>query len=273
MFATWYHWRVVAFYLPGGVPIYALSLLLGLGISLGLAWVAWSANASGRDALRPVNAGLWTLFGALVGGRAGFVVANWPYFQAQPAESLQVSLGGLSWPGALAGALAALGLYAGITAQSLGVLADDLLPLAATLTVSAWLGCWLDGCAYGPLANVWWGLPARDEWGRLALRWPTQLLGALLALGWFWLLELRIVYGRGIRADASSHPPSRTTKAGRMATWGLLGFSVQMAALSFLRADPAPHWQALRLDTWAALAFTGLAGLALIVMAKIDHRE
>ncbi len=264
---------MVAFYLPGGVPIYALSLLLGLGISLGLAWVAWSANASGRDALRPVNAGLWMLLGALVGGRAGFVAANWSYFQAQPAESLLVSLGGLSWPGALAGALAALGLYAGITAQSLGVLADDLLPLVATLTVSAWLGCWLDGCAYGPPANVWWGLPARDEWGRLALRWPTQLLGALLALGWFWLLEVRMVYARSSRTDSSSPLPSRTTKAGYMAIWGLLGFSIQMVVLSFLRADPALYWQSLRLDTWAALAFSGLAGLALIVMAKIDRRE
>jgi hypothetical protein len=43
--------------------------------------------------------------------------------------------------------------------------------------------------------------------------------------------------------------------AGRTAALGLLGGSLLMLALSFARADPAPVWQGLRLDSWAAVGF------------------
>lgn len=239
----------IAFYLPGDVPIYIFSLILGLGATIGLAAVAWQSPA--EFARRYVDAGLWSLVGALLGGRAVFVAINWGYFREYPWEGLQVYLGGLSWAGALGGGLLALVLVSALSDMRIGTLVTALLPLLATLAVSAWLSCWQAGCAYGPPSNSWWGIPSRDEWGNLVLRWPTQLLGALLALGLFWLLDWR----RRV-----------TGAAEEIAGFTILGFSLQMLALSFLRVDPLPVWYGLRSDTWAALALSLVGAIALAIV-------
>lgn len=236
----------VAFHLPGGIPVYTYSLMLGLGAVVGLAWVAWRAP-SGR-ALSMVDAGLWTLAGALLGGRAAYIALNWGYYQAQPLEIPQVWLGGLSWFGALLGGLLALAMLALFTDWLFGELADATLPLLAALTVGAWLACWVDGCAYGPPANSWLGLPSRDEWGVIALRLPVQLVGALLSLAVFWTLD-RADVRRLFGVD------------GLAAALAVSGVAAVILVLSFLRADPAQTWRGLRLDAWGALVVLVPAGL------------
>jgi prolipoprotein diacylglyceryltransferase len=244
---------VIAFTLPGGLPIYSFPLLLGIGASLGLAWVATRARL--RLAQSQLDAGLVVLFASLMGSRLVFAAVHWPYFRSHPLEIVLLPLGGLAWPGAVLGALAGLLAYAALKRQPLLKLADALLPLATALSVSAWLACWLDGVAYGPVLSLRWLVPARDEWGAITPRLPVQFLGAILTLGLFWLLELR-----------QPREPSPGSLAGR---W-FLGFSMLMLVLSLLRADTAPAWLGLRLETWAALAFLLIAGLALW---KITPRE
>ncbi len=236
--------------------MYAYPLSIGLGVFFGLAWVAWKAPA--KASLVRVNAGIWALLGGLVGGRAAFAVLNWGYFAAHPLEALQVFQGGLTWPGVLAGAMLALGGFSALSRQSLRKLADDLIPLAATLVVAAWLGCWLEGCAYGPAASGWWGVPASDEWGKIALRFPTQLLGAVLALVTFWLLEYSPA---ALDRDQRFLP-------GQTASLGLVVLALQLFGLSFLRADPALYWAGVRLDAWAALGFAAIGGLALGLLIR-----
>ena len=239
---------MVLFSLPGGIPVYAFSLLVGLGACAGLAWIAWRAPK--KEALQRVDAGLWVLFGSLCGGRIVYCAVHWPYFQSHPWEIPQVYLGGLSWPGALLGGLVALALYARLAHLPLCALADALLPMLIPLAVGAWLGCWLDGCAYGPLAPAWWGIPALDEWGVVEYRLPVQWLGAFLCVGCFWLLEHF----------------TKNSRPGWYASLGLLGLSLILFGLSFLRADPALVWRGLRLEVWASLAFAVLALLALVMV-------
>lgn len=244
----------IVFYLPGNLPVYAFPLILAVGGTLGLAWVACQAPL--KEARWRVDAGLWAMFGGLLGGRAAFVGISWTYFQDHPWESLEIYRGGLSWPGALLGGLLTLALAARFLHIPLGKLADAMLPLLASLTVSVWLGCWLDGCAYGPPANTTWGIPSMDEWGVLTPRWPTQLIGALLALCLFWLLD---------RSRAWPITPKWVKRPGNAAGLGVLGLSLEMLALSFLRADPAPGWNHMRLDAWAALGLAILSALTLTV--------
>ena len=253
---------MIAFYLPGQIPVYSYSLLLSLGLVLG---AAWSMRQGPRlsKALTPLDlldASLWTAAGGLLGGRLLYVLADWPYFRLHPRQSYQIFLGGLSWPGALAGGLLALTGFALLTRRPLGELAGRLLPLGACLAIAAWLACWVDGCAYGPAANGLWGLPARDAWGTISLRWPLQFLGALTTLGGFWILDRRVL-------------PARP---GRAALLGLLGLALELLALALLRLDPAPAWHSLPLDAWAALGFIALAAagfLASLLQAKRSTRR
>lgn len=247
---------MIAFYLPGNLPVYAFSLLLGLGAAAGLAWAIWHQNES--QALRLIGASLWMLVGALLVGRAVYVLLRWPYFRAHLAESFQFQLGGLEWYGALTGGLILLAIYAWLKRQSFLSLADSLVPMLLLVSLAVWIGCWLDGCAYGPESITWWSLPVRDEWGSLGWRFPTQLLSALLILALLWLVD-------GLRLHFRV--------PGLAFGLAIFGLMAVVFASSFLRADPGNYWNGLRLDAWAALGFGLLAGLMAGLVTTTNRRE
>jgi hypothetical protein len=58
---------------------------------------------------------------------------------------------------------------------------------------------------------------------------------------------------------------TRLHRNGLAAALALLGLSLELFGLSFLRADPAPLWNGVRLEAWAALGFAGIAGVAIII--------
>lgn len=233
-----------------------LSLFIAFGALLGLGWMAWQLPR--RKALAALDAAVWVLIGALVGGRVGFVLFSWSYFQGHPLEIPQFWLGGFSGAGALLGALVGLYPAARLTRQIPGPLADTLIRPVCIFAISAWLGAWATGAAYGPAAGLF-GLPAQDEFGEVSLRFPTQFLGALLSLLLLWLLD-----------------PQRVKRlpAGAAAALGFAGLSLSMLVLSFLRADPAPLWMGLRPSTWGAglVSVFALAILAWMERAR-RHRE
>jgi phosphatidylglycerol:prolipoprotein diacylglycerol transferase len=212
------------------------AIIVGVGASAGLGWVA--LRAPRQQAVSWVTAGLWVLLGTLVGARAAFVAANWSYFQGHGLEAPQIWLGGLFWPGALAGALLTLLVLRLFHRVPAAYLSEGLLPLALPVVIASWLGCWQAGCAYGlPAPGAWWALPAPDEWGEWALRWPLQTGGALLTLAWFALVA---------RIDLRLRRPALA------ASLVLLGLGLLLLGLSLLRADHLPVFRGRELDTWAA---------------------
>ena len=248
---------MVAFYLLGDIPVYSFSIIIALGACLGLFWIA--RQSSPKLAMPRVEAGMWVLAGGLIGGRLLYVAVSWLYFRDHLLEGVQFYRGGLAWPGALAGGLLALAIFAALNRLSLAPLADDLLPLLATLSIGAWLGCWLTGCAYGVTSSAWWSLPAPDEWGMIADRWPTQIWGAVLIVGFFALLD-RL-------ADAARLKP------GYRALLGLLGLSLIQLGITILRADPGFIWYGLRLEAWGALVFSLLSVMGLLSYSYYLARE
>lgn len=230
------------------MPIFAL--FLAAGTATGLIWAALRARE--REIGSRLDDALLVLLGALAGGRLVFTALTWEYFQAHLSEIPQVWLGGFSGPGALAGGIVVLCLAAVFRRIPLGVLADSVAPVAVALAVSAWLACWSDGTAYGKPAESWFQVPARDEWGDLSMRWPTQLSGAALMLSVSWLYD---------RFSPRQPAP------GLYASLVLLCLGISLFALSFTRGDPALTWKGLRLDVWAGLFFTLISLCSLGIVA------
>jgi len=225
------------------------SLLLGLGALTGLILAGWRAPK--KETIRYLDAAVGVMFGALLGSRAVMVAVNYGYYQSHPGEIFQVWLGGLSSIGALAGGIVALFIVAVWWKIPTGLLADTLLPLVGALTVTAWLGCWMDRCSYGVPTNAWWAVPGRDEWGVLARRVPVQLMGATLSLAFIWLVD-----------RASKH----LSLPGLSASVGLFGLSAVMFGLSYLRADPTPIWQGLRLEAWGTIGLMIFSTFIVVVL-------
>lgn len=246
---------MIAFYLPGSIPVYTFAILVSCGVTLGLYWSIMEAPE--ELAKTRLEAGVGLLGGALVGSRLAYVAINWQYFRLHPFEAIQAQLGGLTWFGAIVGWLISLHIYSKARQVNLGELGDHLLPLVACLTTTVWLGCWIDGIAYGAPSAAWWALPARDEWGVLKPRLPVQVIGAISTIALFWLLD-RI--GNWKRAGWISQTGMKTTLA-------LVIIGMQMLSLSFLRADPAPIWRGLRSDTWLAIAIIAISVLSIPVQS------
>jgi prolipoprotein diacylglyceryltransferase len=257
------------------------SLIIGLGAALGCAWIA--SRSTAVAALRSLDAGLWALSGGLLGGRLAHVLLAWSYYAYHPLEIPQIWLGGFSGPGAAAGFLCGLGLFSAFYRLSLGSLADELLPLILALAVSAWLACWLHGCGYGQETSAWWGMPARDEWGRWSARWPVQFAGGVLALLLFWILDWSAPArggrrpGEGVSTGKARpwqavlrHVVQRweSTLPGVRAGWAFSLLSLQLLGLSLLRADPVYRWGGLRLDTWAWLVISIFSTLLLLAFYR-----
>jgi heme/copper-type cytochrome/quinol oxidase subunit 4 len=236
----------------------SFSLLVGIGAGIGLWRVV--RGAPERQATFLLNTGLIILGSGLVGARLAYVWINWAYFATHLPEILQIWLGGLSWPGAFAGAALALSIIA-IPARTprgdaipAGWFGDRLYPMLPPLAISLWLGCWQTGHGYGPLlpGGTWWGVPSLDETGTLALHWPLQPLAAVTLLAFFGILETLIPLRRPV---------------GRLSGLALTGLLLHLLAFSFASAEPGPTWQGLRLETWAAILF-----LALIILAWLVGR-
>lgn len=239
---------MVAFILPGGVPVYFFSLLIGAGAALGVGWIALQAPE--KDRLPYVNAGLWALLGALVGGRIAYVAVNWAYYRQHWIEGFEVYQGGLSWPGALAGGLVMVMIYARRLHKPTGELLWTLFPLLTSMFVFISLACWVDGCAYGQVAVSYLGLPALNELGHQTLRIPAQLIGALSAVLWL------------IAIDTQAERLSRQSLTG----WAsIFGVAVILLVVELLRADPAISVYGTRLSVWAASGFGALALVGILV--------
>ncbi len=220
----------------------SFSLFLALASILGLIWAVIETPKDEQSI--SLNVGTWALIGAVVGGRISYVSVHWEYFQEHILEIPKVWLGGVSWPGALAGGILATIIFAWLYDISVGKFADRLIPLLASLSVAVWLGCWTTGCAYGPKLD--WGLPARDEWGIWQNRLPLQLIGAISTIAVFWGIDR-------FRQQKEALFP------GLAMSLGLGSLSLILFGVSILRVDPYPVNNQLRLETWATLFFLMIA--------------
>ncbi len=202
-----------------------------------------------------VIAGVVMLAAGLFISRLTFVLLHSSYYFTRPLEILTLWQGGLSGIGGFAGALIGLGIYARVTGESFTAHADALAIPGAIIASSCWLGCWMDGCAYGiPIENQFPLLTGIDMFNSETPRWPTQAAGAifsLLSIGVLILLKDRLPQGK----------------------LGMLSLSLIATGafvVSFYRSDPSLLIAGFRIDTLAALGFAllGIGGIFIVTLKK-----
>ena len=228
------------------------TVLIDLGLALGLAWLYFRAPA-GLGARR-LDAGLAATVGAFTGARLVYIIVHGDYYLPHLGEILAFWQGGLSWPGAVAGGLLGAAWYSRRRQLPLSEWLDAAAVPLAALGALGWGGCLATGCAYGfevtPGAwPAWLTTQAPDLYGLTLPRFPTQLIGllySLLALGALWLLQAR----------AARWP------AGTLGILALALVALGMFALSFTRGDPGPLVSGTRADTLGSGVVFGLAALA-----------
>lgn len=236
--------------------LYSFTVVIGLGIlaALGLAYVTWPGRRRGQRWPGWIDGLMLALAAALIGGRIGYVWANWGYFEQHPVKIGLVWRGGLSYHGALLAGLVVFWLWCRRQeGNAFAAYADQLAPGLALGTLFGWAACWFDGCGYGRetyLSLLAADLP--DDFGVYGLRYQTQLLAMGLSL---LILLLALWWQR------------RPATAPGSSFWlTLVALSGGRFLISLLRGDPVPMAGPWRIDTLLD-GFLVLAALAPLIGA------
>jgi phosphatidylglycerol:prolipoprotein diacylglycerol transferase len=233
------------------IPTY--TVLLDLGLILGLVLTYFEGKRLlGRGDIA-LDLGLWTVVGGLIGGRLGYVAANWRVFCEDWSRALRIWEGGLSFHGAFLGGLMAMLIFGQFHKRSIGLwwLADVLTLGLALCVTFGWAACLMGGCAYGLLGEGPGYVILPDHFGVEAPRFATQVVGlvhALVLFVCFWLLR--------------RHWPF---PGASFLTYVLFYFA-GMFFLEFTRGDEASYLGPWRLTQALDLAFALAAAAGLIVL-------
>lgn len=179
------------------VPTY--TVLLDLGLILGLVLTYFEGKRVLGSTETALDLGLWAIIGGIIGGRLGYILANWNAFSEDWGRVFRIWEGGLAFHGALLGGLVVLFAFWAFQRRreepfTFWQLADVVTPGLALGLVFGWAACLLGGCAYGILGQGLGYAVLPDIYGVTASRFATQAVGlawALLLFVIFWLLRKR----------------------------------------------------------------------------------
>lgn len=215
-------------------PFFLYSFTAAMGLGIAAAFALAYRQVQRRPFPGWADALLLALGLGLPGGRLGFVIGHWDYYQGRLGEIWQIGQGGYSYHTALVTGMIALWLYSRRQRQPMGAYLGLFAPGLAMMSAFGWGACWLEGCAYGAdgtLPLLTGNLP--DSFGVFALRYQTQLLGLLTSL----TVSLWALRQQGKREPA------------QLFWLTFLCLAACQAVISLFRGDDALHLGTLRLDT------------------------
>lgn len=134
-----------------------------------------------------IDSTIYAIIGGVIGSRLAYVLLNLNYYLKHPLVIVNVREGGLSWHGAMIGALISIYILSRVKKISYGKLIDFIsVNSTIALAVGRW-GCFLNGCCYGSECNVPWAVEFKDA-GIAGLRHPTQLYESFMLIISFFIL-------------------------------------------------------------------------------------
>ncbi len=193
------------------------ALMVGLAVVVAV-WLA--IRSAVRTEGLPLGAVLITValiaVGVFLGGRLHFALPRLELFAAEPLRLLRISSGGLHAPGALCGVVVGGWLALRLTGLPAGRFADAMAPAVGVGIALARVGCFLNGCCFGDVCDLPWGIemPATSlpyyeqiEAGLIprdaphsrpvhALPLYFALAGLLIAAIGFWLQKRKVYDGQ-----------------------------------------------------------------------------
>lgn len=172
----------------GDFALYSYGFMLFLAFGISMFWALREASLKGYNLEYIYEALIITMILAILGSRLAFVLYHWELYRGGPFwRVFALREGGLIFYGGFFAVLVGVFLYCRYRKIFFFRLLDDASPFIALGYAISRLGCFLNGCCYGKITEVPWGLvyPAVDPFKRH----PTQLYASASALIIFMLLR------------------------------------------------------------------------------------
>lgn len=173
----------------GPVTIYSYGFMVALAFIICSIFMVRDARKAGLDGGDYFDCLLAMLFGGIVGGRALFVALNWDAYTWTVMKMIMVNEGGLAVQGGLLGGIIASSIACKLKGIPYWKAADIAAPYIALGQGIGRIGCFLNGCCYGPVTEGPFGVLFA---GQALKRFPSQLVFSLaLVLIFLMLLFFR----------------------------------------------------------------------------------
>lgn len=177
----------------GPFTIRTYGLFVAVGFFFGLQYLLRRAARNAVPEKNMLDMTLYAVVAGLLGARLTYVLQNWGFYRAHPADIFRLWEGGLVFFGGfIAGAAAAVWYVRAHRGLRLGMIADMTAPALALGHMFGRLGCFFAGCCYGLPASLPWAVTFCNPESIAPTgipRHPTQLYEAAANLGLFLFLE------------------------------------------------------------------------------------
>lgn len=197
-------------------------ILITIGIIAAIAIAYFRAKYYGLTKNDLYDLGFLVIIVGILGARITYILANFNYFLANPGEILTLQMSGLAFIGIIIFNIPAVWIFAKLRKLDFWRIVDLAAPSIAVGYFFGRLGCFMNGCCYGPESTCC-GIIMPGT-GLQSPMFPTQLLNALLAL-----IIFVVLYYFATR---------RTFYKGWLFVMFVYMYSVSSLATEFLRADP-----------------------------------
>lgn len=163
-------------HLFSGADVSTYFLTISLGVTASVLWFIRLAETRHLARVVAIDISLAVLIGGFIGARLLHVLWEEPVlYRENPLQILEIWNGGFVFYGGLIGAFAATAWLCRLKGEPFWFWADvATLPISLSYMIGR-VGCLLNGCCYGKLAEVPWTIEVNG-----AHRHPTQLY----ASGW-----------------------------------------------------------------------------------------
>jgi phosphatidylglycerol:prolipoprotein diacylglycerol transferase len=144
----------------GSFPIHWYGVMIALAFLAGLWTAVRRARRQNISAEQISDVTLWLMAGSIIGARIVYVATYWhEEFAGRPVQNIfAIWQGGLVFYGGLIGAAAAGFIYGFWKKLPVWKIADVLAPSIALGSFFGRIGCLLNGCCYGTVCNLPWGI-------------------------------------------------------------------------------------------------------------------
>ncbi len=176
----------------GSIPIFGYGVMLSIAFGVGVILALKEARRKGLKEEDVFDVSLYCLLAGIVGSRLFYILINLDYYMKFPGKILAFREGGLAFQGGLIATIIVVFFIVKRRGISLGKLADALTPSLALGMAIGRIGCFLNGCCYGVICHMPWGVNFFD-----VPRHPTQIYESFLDVVMFlilWKKRKKIIY-------------------------------------------------------------------------------
>ncbi|MCB0420128.1 MAG: prolipoprotein diacylglyceryl transferase [Bdellovibrionales bacterium] len=248
------------------IPVYLL--IISLLFSGSIFWALARARKREMDPHQALNICLAIMLGGFLGARLLHILYEAPsYYWQNPLDVFKVWQGGFVFYGGAVGALLASVFWIRQLHLDFWKWADLFAPLFAFGYGVGRLACFFNGCCYGEVCELPWGVhfPNLGDAESL-LRHPTQIYAFLWEMGVFAIL-MHLEFWSSPRRVSQADPISRwyhRQRSGVLFLLWVLSHSLGRILMESFRDDPrGESLLQLSISTWLSLIFVISALLAL----------